>query len=129
MNADLETCKKAAAAGLASGKRLLWHTPDQDAYLSARIDEGQLRLSAASMPGCNADAVAAHYLETWLKELGIEGEMEQRSQSYRCMLPLDSVEALLEKCPWEELLKGSALWPLPLHPSILFAIPGGVIDE
>ena len=128
---DIETCKQAVAAGLAAGKRLLWHTPQKTAYLSARVENGQLRLSSASMPGCKADALAAHTLETWLKELGIKGELEQRSQSYRCMLPLDSAEALLENCPWDELLKGSALWPLEGEAGapILFALPGGSIDE
>ena len=128
---DIETCKQAVAAGLAAGKRLLWHTPQKTAYLSARIQNGQLRLSAASLPGCTADALAAHTLETWLKELGIEGDVEQRSQSYRSMLPLDNVEALLENCPWDNLLKGSAVWPLESKAGspILFAITGGSIDE
>lgn len=113
--------KKLTASMLASGKRIMFKTPDSSAYLSARIDDGQLRLSCASMTSqgsCEGDANALLNLELWLKDLGLGTQIEkceQRSQSYRCMLEIDEVEKLLEKAPWGNVVVGDLTWPLESH--------------
>ena len=113
---------------LASGKRIMFRTADNTAYLSARVEDGKLRLSAATLDakGCHGDANALFKLEGWLNDLGLTGECEQRSQSYRCMTPLDSLSTLLDHAPWESLAQGDFTWPL--GSASLIMLQGG-IDE
>ena len=117
--------KKLTASMLASGKRIMFSTPDTSAYLSARIDHGKLRLSCATMdsPGSyKGDANALLNLELWLKDLGLGEKLddcEQRSQSYRCMVDIECVESLLEKTPWDAVVTGNLTWPLPSHLTVL----------
>ena len=76
--------------------------------------------------GCYGDANALYKLEGWLNDLGLAGQCEQRTQSYRCMLALDCVETLLDSAPWESLSKGDPTWKL--GSATLIVLPGG-IDE
>ena len=128
---QISQLREATTQALAMGKRLVFQTPDASAYLSARMEDGMLRLSSAtvSSKGCAGDANALHKLEHWLTELGLEDDKEkceQRSQSYRCMLDADKVKFVLDKAPWETLSQGDPTWPLGIPTLVM--MPGG-IDE